>query len=81
MQSTTTLSLRLLGHASLCGVLFVAYQAYDSQSDMRGEYMLCVLFKSYFLLARHENGSSKYKVVMIMSLRDIQVDSSNNGRG
>lgn len=77
----TTLSLRLLGHASLCGVLFVAYQACESQSDIRGEYMLCVLFKSYLLFARPKTGSNKYEAVIIMSLRDIQLDRPNNGRG
>lgn len=43
--------------------------------------MLCVLFKSFLLLARPKQGSSKYEAVIIMSLRDIQLDSPNNGRG
>ncbi len=59
----------------------MAYQAYNSQNDLRGEYMLCVLFKSYFLLARPKMGSNKYDVVIIMSLRDLQLDRPNNGRG
>jgi hypothetical protein len=62
-------------------VLFVAYQAFDSQSEVRGEYMLCILFKSYLLLARPKVGSNKYEVGIIMSLKDIQVDRPNNGRG
>lgn len=81
LQATATLSLRLLGHATLCGVLFVTYQAFDSQSEVRGEYMLCVLFKSYLLLARPKVGSSKYEVGIIMSLRDIHLDRPTNGRG
>lgn len=43
--------------------------------------MLCVLFKSYLLLARPKPGSNKYEAVIIMSLRDIQLDSPDNGRG
>lgn len=78
MQSTAPASLRLLGQATLCGVLFVAYQ---SKSDVRGEYMLCVLFKSYLLLAIPKHGSTKYMVMAILSLRDTQINEADNGRG
>lgn len=77
-QSTAPVSLRLLGHAILCGVLYVAYQ---SKKDLRGDYMLCVLFKSYLILAVPKPGGTQYCVIAIMSLSDIQIDKSDNGRG
>ncbi|MCJ1469436.1 hypothetical protein MMC07_008069 [Pseudocyphellaria aurata] len=76
--STAPASLRLLGHAILCGVLYVAYQ---SKNDLRGDYMLCVLFKSYLVLAKPRPGGTQYNVVAILSLSDIQIDKSDNGRG
>lgn len=68
----------MLGHASLCGVLYIAYQ---SKGDLRGDYMLCVLFKSYLLLATPKRGSTRYNVMAIMSVLDIQVEKPDNGRG
>ncbi|MCJ1426910.1 hypothetical protein MMC29_004813 [Sticta canariensis] len=76
--STAPASLRLLGHAILCGVLYVAYQ---SKNDLRGGYMLCVLFKSYLILAIPKPGGTQYNVMAIMSLSDIQIDKPDNGRG
>ena len=68
----------MLGHAILCGVLYVAYQ---SKNDLRGGYMLCVLFKSYLVLATPKPGGMQYSVMAIMSLSDIQIDKPDNGRG
>lgn len=72
------MSFRFFGHATLCGVLFVAYQC---GSDVRGEYMLCVLFKSHLLLAIPKQGTAKFSIAAIISLKDTQIDKSDNGRG
>lgn len=57
------------------------YVAYQSKTDLRGDYMLCVLFKSYLILAIPKVGSTQYSVMAIISLSDIQIDKPDNGRG
>ena len=78
IQSQSTPSIRALGHASLCGVLYVAYQ---SEREVLGNYMLCALFNSYMLLAQAKPGASKFGIAAILSLSDLQVDQADNGRG
>ncbi|KAL9045639.1 MAG: hypothetical protein Q9214_001349 [Letrouitia sp. 1 TL-2023] len=75
--STAPLSLRVLGFATLCGVLYVVYQ---SDGSTEGEYMLTVLFKSYLLFARMNADSNHYDVVALISLHDVQVERPDNGR-
>ena len=70
-------SLRLMGHADLCGVLYVAYQTIHG---LRGDYMLSMLFKSYLLLALPKSGT-RYEIVAIIGLGDARVDTPDNGRG
>ena len=43
--------------------------------------MLCVLFKSYLLLATPAAGGARYHVVAVMGLSDLQIDKPDNGRG
>ena len=78
IQSQPTHSLRALGHASLCGVLYIAYQ---SEREVLGNYMLCALFNSYMLLAQPNPGASKFEIAAILSLGDLQVDRADSGRG
>ena len=77
LKSTAPPSLRFMGHANLCGVLYVAYQ---TASGLRGEYMLSILFKSYLLLALPKFGT-RYEIVAIIGLGDVRVDKPDNGRG
>ena len=67
-----------MGHFSLCGALFAAYQS--SNGDLRGQYMLCALFKAHMLLALPQK-SSNFSVVAIISTSDIQIVDADNGRG
>ena len=67
-----------MGYFSLCGVLYVAYQSHSG--DMRGEYMLCTLFKSHVLLARPQK-SSNFSIVAIVNTSDIQIIDADDGRG
>ncbi|KAL8853564.1 MAG: hypothetical protein Q9221_001550 [Calogaya cf. arnoldii] len=71
-------SLRLLGHAILCGVLYVAY---ESEKEICGAYMLCVLFKSHLLLAVPQSDTFRYQVVFLINLHGSQIEKSDNGRG
>ncbi|KAL8735333.1 MAG: hypothetical protein Q9166_000878 [cf. Caloplaca sp. 2 TL-2023] len=76
--STAPVSLRLLGHATLCGVLYVAY---ESEKDVCGAYMLCVLFRSHLLLAIQQPDTLRYDVVALISLHGSQIEKADDGRG
>lgn len=76
--SPSPASLRIMGHFSLCGVLYAAYQS--NSGDLCGDYMLCALFKSHILLALPKKGSN-FSVVAIINTSDIQVVDADNGRG
>lgn len=78
LQSPSPASLRLMGHFSLCGVLYAAYQS--SSGDLHGEYMLCALYKSHMLLALPQKSSS-FSVIAIINTSDIQIVDADNGRG
>ncbi|KAL8680100.1 MAG: hypothetical protein Q9186_003684 [Xanthomendoza sp. 1 TL-2023] len=76
--STAPASLRLLGHAILCGVLYVAY---ESEKDVCGAYMLCVLYKTHLLLAIQQSDAFRYDIVALISLHGAQVEKADDGRG
>ncbi|CAL8580126.1 hypothetical protein XPA_005859 [Xanthoria parietina] len=76
--STGPASLRLLGHATLCGVLYVAYEA---EKEVCGAYMLCVLFKTHLLLAVPQSDTFRYHVVALIDLHGSQTEKSDDGRG
>ena len=78
LQSLSPASIRVMGHSSLCGVLYAAYQS--TNGDVRGEYMLCALFKSYLLLALPQKGSN-FSIVAIINTCSIQLVDADNGRG
>ena len=78
LQSLLPASLRIMGHPSLCGALFAAYQS--NSGDLCGEYMLCALFKAHMLLALPQK-SSNFSVVAIINTGDIQLVDADNGRG
>ena len=48
---------------------------------MRGDFMLIVLFKSYLLLGVPDPATSKYSITAIISLGDVRVEKTDNGRG
>lgn len=79
LQILAPVSLRLLGHALLCGVLYVAYQS--KNGDLRGDYMLCASFKSYLLLALPKQGMSPFEIMAIINHSDIEVVKADSGRG
>lgn len=67
-----------MGHFSLCGALFAAYES--SSGVLRGEYMLCALFKAHLLLAIPQKNSN-CSIVAILNTSDIQIVDADNGRG
>ncbi len=69
---------RLLGHVLLCGVLHVAYQTPDR---VKGQYMICVLYKSCLILATTNRYHSPYTVVASIGLANGSIEEPDNGRG
>lgn len=43
--------------------------------------MLCVLFKSYLILAVPDSDFRRYQIVTCAGLRDFRVESTENGKG
>lgn len=69
---------RMLGQIVLCGVLHVAYQ---TSCRVDGGYMLCVLFREYFLVALHRVEGGKFDPVAMIYLADVKICSPKNGQG
>ncbi|KAF3002534.1 hypothetical protein E8E13_007050 [Curvularia kusanoi] len=69
---------RLLGHVLLCGVLHVAYQTPEC---VRGQYMICILYKTCLVLATTNRLNTFYNVVACIGLANGSIEESDNGRG
>lgn len=63
---------------TLCGVLHATYQ---SSTYLAGDYMVCVLFKSHFLLAKTKNDDRSLEVVACLYVCDAKIDTLRNGKG
>lgn len=70
---------RLLGHVLLCGVLHVAFQTPESR--VKGQYMVCVLYKSCLVLATTSRFHTPYTVVASIGLANASIEEADNGRG
>lgn len=55
--------------------------AYQSRSGIAGQYLVCILFPSYLVLAKSESDSRKLTLISSIFLSDMTVDSSMNGQG
>ncbi|TGZ83568.1 hypothetical protein EX30DRAFT_368910 [Ascodesmis nigricans] len=69
---------RLLGHVSLCGTLHVTWQ--NKREQVPHEYMACILFRSYLVLAsvaRHD----QYKVKFAIPLAFAHLEGVHHGKG
>ncbi|KAF1988659.1 hypothetical protein K402DRAFT_402830 [Aulographum hederae CBS 113979] len=69
---------RLLGHVVLCGVLHVAYQ---TPEGVKGQYMICVLYKSCLVLAIANKSVSSYNVCAAIPLVNGGIEEPDDGRG
>ncbi|KAF3389692.1 hypothetical protein DPV78_011493 [Talaromyces pinophilus] len=67
-----------LGPLILCGVLHVAYQ---SPNGITGQYLACILFPGYMVLAKPGSDSRRLALIASIYLSDMTVDSSMNGQG
>ncbi|KAF2853415.1 hypothetical protein T440DRAFT_476683 [Plenodomus tracheiphilus IPT5] len=77
-QISRALVFRLLGHVLLCGVLHVTYQ---TPERIKGQYMICVLYKSCLVLATTNRFHSPYTVVASIGLANGSIEDADNGRG
>jgi hypothetical protein len=73
------LAFRLLGHVLLCGVLHVTFQTPEPR--IKGQYMICVLYKSCLVLATSSRFQSTYTVVASIGLANSSIEEPGNGRG
>ncbi|KAJ5976311.1 hypothetical protein N7481_010018 [Penicillium waksmanii] len=69
---------RELGPMTLCGVLHVTYQ---TPEQTIGDFMVCILFKCYFLLAKGTDDSRRLEIVACIYMDDLKMDYIQNGRG
>lgn len=67
-----------LGRLQLCGVLYVAY---EGSICICGQYMVCALYKSYFLLATPNRQCTRFTVEVIVRMALAEVLDSTSGKG
>lgn len=63
---------------NLCGVLHVTYQI---PGQTTGDFMVCVLFNSYLLLAKGQEDVRRLEVVACIFLGDLKEETVQNGQG
>ena len=69
---------RMLGHPTLCGVLHLAYQ---TKTQVRGGYGLCILFETHMIMAVPARQSDKFDIVAVIHLSDLKTESTSDGKG
>ncbi|KAJ5174289.1 uncharacterized protein N7482_000166 [Penicillium canariense] len=67
-----------LGPLTLCGVLHVTYQ---TPGHTTGEFMACVLFNCYIVLARELDDFRRLEVMACIYLDDLKEETLQNGHG
>ncbi|KAL4808213.1 hypothetical protein BDV18DRAFT_158322 [Aspergillus unguis] len=70
-----------LGPMTLCGVLFVTYRKPTQPMQVTGSFMVCVLFKHHFLLAKMNEEYRKLRPLACLYVSDVRIDSLTNGKG
>ena len=69
---------RTLGHPILCGVLHLAYQ---TGTQVRGAYGLCILFETHMIMAVPARQAEKFEVIAVVHLSDLNTESTSDGKG
>lgn len=75
----TDLPVRLLGHIILAGTVHVTWQS-KRDSQPHTEYMACLLFKSYLILASVQK-PDHYKVRFAITLAVARMEEPSHGKG
>lgn len=71
-------TLRLLGRVILCGVLHIAWQ---TRGSVRGGFMVCILFRSYLVLATAKESGQSFAVVACIDLEGVKIEQADSGKG
>jgi hypothetical protein len=69
---------RMLGHPILCGVLHLAYQ---TKTQVKGAYGLCILFETHMIMAVPARQAEKFDVIAVIHLSDLKTESTSDGKG
>ena len=77
-QGSQAITLRLLGHVSLCGVLHVVWQ---TPRRVEGGFMLCALFRSYLIIATPQKATGMFEALACISLENMRLEKADNGKG
>ncbi|KAL4913771.1 hypothetical protein BDW62DRAFT_220503 [Aspergillus aurantiobrunneus] len=81
-KSTTTVDIyKQLGPMTLCGVLYVTYREFTQSRRVTGAFMVCVLFKHHFFVARMNDEYRKLQPIACLYVPDVRIDSLTNGKG
>ncbi|KAL4747195.1 hypothetical protein BDW72DRAFT_209757 [Aspergillus terricola var. indicus] len=78
---TTVHIYQQLGPMSLCGVLHVTYRASTQPRRVKGTFIVCVLFKHHFFLAKMHDECRKLQPLACLYISDVRIDSLSNGKG
>ena len=70
--------IRALGHIHLCGVLHVSWQ---TQEGVDGQYLICLLYRDFLLLASSAKTEQVYVIQGCIGLSELRVEEIDNGRG
>lgn len=73
-----TLDTRRLGHVILCGALHVITQSLSG--DVPHEYMACMLYKSYLIIAT-TSVAANYEVKFAIRLALAHIEEADTGKG
>ncbi|KAL2814914.1 hypothetical protein BDW59DRAFT_154110 [Aspergillus cavernicola] len=78
-KSATIVDLyKQLGPMTLCGALYITYQA---SSQVTGAFMVCVLFKHHFFVAKMNEEYRRLQPLACLYISDVRMDSLSNGKG
>ncbi|KAH8603061.1 hypothetical protein B0O99DRAFT_499004 [Bisporella sp. PMI_857] len=77
-ETRSKISVRNLGHINLCGVLYVSWQTKDG---VEGQYLICLLYRDYLLLASAARPEQVYTIQAWIGRSDMRVEELDNGRG
>jgi len=62
----------------LCGVLHVAH---NTSNGVKGQYTICILYRSSLVLALASKTLNSYDVLAVISLISARIEEPDNGRG
>ncbi|KAL4908393.1 hypothetical protein BDW74DRAFT_175078 [Aspergillus multicolor] len=70
-----------LGPLTLCGVLHVTCRSSAQPGWVKGAFMVCVLFKHHFFLAKMNEEYRRLQPLACLFISDVRIDSLANGKG